>query len=63
MKMSKIKSCVDLPPKDLTWAEAMLEIEGVVNEEISKLNKKQNIHSKELAYLLVKSLNIIKRGY
>ena len=38
--MSKIKSWVDLPPKDLTWAEAMLEIEGVVNEEISKLNKK-----------------------
>ena len=41
----------------------MLEIEGVVNEEISKLNKKQNIQSKELAYLLVKSLNVIKRGY
>ena len=38
-------------------------IEGVVNEEISKLNKKQNIQSKELAYLLVKSLNVIKRGY
>ena len=35
MKMNKIKSWVDLPPKDLTWAEAMLEIEGVVNEEIS----------------------------
>ena len=63
MKMSKIKSWIDLPPKDLTWAEAMLEIEGVVNEEISKLNKIQNIQSKELAYLLVKSLNIIKRGY
>ena len=63
MKMTKIKSWVDLPPKDLTWAVAMLEIEGVVNEEISKLNKKQNIQSKELAYLLVKSLNVIKRGY
>lgn len=61
--MSKIKTWVDLPPKDLTWSEAMLEVEGVVNEEISRLMKKRTDQSKELAMLLNKSLNIIKRGY
>ena len=61
--MSKIKTWVDLPPKDLTWSEAMLEIEGVVNEEISRLMKKRTDQSKELAMLLNKSLNVIKRGY
>lgn len=61
--MSKIKTWVDLPPKDLTWSEAMLEVEGVVNEEISRLMKKRTDQSKELAMLLNKSLNVIKRGY
>ena len=61
--MNKIKTWVDLPPKDLTWSEAMLEVEGVVNEEISRLMKKRTDQSKELAMLLNKSLNIIQRGY
>ena len=61
--MSKIKTWVGLPPKDLTWSEAMLEVEGVVNEEISRLMKKRTDQSKELAMLLNKSLNVIKRGY
>ena len=53
--MSKIKTWVDLPPKDLTWSEAMLEVEGVVNEEISRLMKKRTDQSKELACLLYTS--------
>lgn len=61
--MSKIKKWVDLPPEELTWSEAMLEIEGLVNEEVSKLMKKRTDQSTELALLLNKSLNIIKRGY
>ena len=61
--MSKIKTWVDLPPEELTWSEAMLEIEGLVNEEISRLMKKRTDQSKELAMLLNKSLNVIKRGY
>ena len=61
--MSKIKKWVDLPPDELTWADAMLEIEGLVNEEVSKLMKKRTDQSTELALLLNKSLNIIKRGY
>ena len=52
-----------LNPEDLTWGDAMLEIEGVVNEEISRLMKKRTDQSTELALLLNKSLNIIKRGY
>ena len=62
MAMYKIKTWGDLPPKDLTWSEAMLEIEGVVNEEVSRLMKKRTDQSTELALLLNKSLNIIKRG-
>ena len=61
--MSKIKKWVDLPPDELTWADAMLEIEGLVNEEVSRLMKKRTDQSTELALLLNKSLNIIKRGY
>ena len=49
--MSKIKTWVDLPPKDLTWSEAMLEVEGVVNEEISRLMKKRTDQSKELSLI------------
>ena len=52
-----------LKPKELTWSESMLEIEGVVNEEISRLQKQQTHQSRELAELLTKSLYIIKRGY
>ena len=52
-----------LKPKELTWSESMLEIEGVVNEEISRLQKQQTQQSRELAELLTKSLYIIKRGY
>ena len=52
-----------LKPKELTWYESMLEIEGVVNEEISRLQKQQTQQSRELAELLTKSLYIIKRGY
>ena len=53
----------NIPPEELTWSEAMLEIEGLVNEEVSKLMKKRTDQSTELALLLNKSLNIIKRGY
>ena len=63
MTTSKIKKWVDLPPDELTWADAMLEIEGLVNEEVSRLMKKRTDQSTELALLLNKSLNVIKRGY
>ena len=53
----------NIPPEELTWSESMLEIEGVVNEEISRLQKQQTQQSRELAELLTKSLYIIKRGY
>mgnify|MGYP001230044142 FL=1 len=53
----------NIPSEELTWSEAMLEIEGLVNEEVSKLMKKRTDQSTELALLLNKSLNIIKRGY
>jgi len=43
-----------------TWAEAMLEIEGLVNEEVSKLTKKGE---HDVAKILVNSLKVIKRGY
>ena len=52
-----------LKRKELTWSESMLEIEGVGNEEISRLQKQQTQQSRELAELLTKSLYIIKRGY
>ena len=42
------------------WAEAILEIEGLVNEEVSKLKKADNIR---MATLLTNSLTVIKRGY
>ena len=52
-----------LKPKELTWSESMLEIEGVGYEDISRLQKQQTQQSRELAELLTKSLYIIKRGY
>ena len=42
------------------WAEAILEIEGLVNEEVSKLKKADNA---KMAVLLTNSLIVIKRGY
>jgi hypothetical protein len=42
------------------WAEAILEIEGLVNEEVSRLKKKDDAKT---AALLMKSLTVIKRGY
>ena len=43
-----------------SWAEAMLEIEGLVNEEVSRLKKKEAVKT---AALLTKCLTVIKRGY
>ena len=57
--MSKIK-WKDLAPDQLTWSDAILEIEGLVNAEVSDLRKKGN---DRVADLLIKSINIIKRGY
>jgi len=42
------------------WAEAILEIEGLVNEEVSKLKKADNA---KMAVLLTNSLIVMKRGY
>ena len=42
------------------WAEAILEIEALVNEEVSRLKKKGDMKNSEL---LRKSLIVIKRGY
>jgi len=42
------------------WAEAMLEVEGLINEEVSKLTKKGE---HKIAKILVNSLKVIKRGY
>jgi len=43
-----------------TWPEAMLEVEGLVNEYVSALVKKGDV---EIASLISKSLKVIKRGY
>ena len=32
----------NIPPDELTWSEAMLEIEGLVNEEVSKTYEEKN---------------------
>lgn len=50
----------ELPEEISEWQEAMLEIEGLVYEEVSKLQKKKDFY---MADLLKKSLHIIKRGY
>ena len=42
------------------WAEAILEIEGLVNEEVSKLKKADNA---KMAAKLMNCLVVIKRGY
>jgi hypothetical protein len=57
--MSKIK-WKELQPEKVSWAEAILEIEGLVNAEVSDLRKKGN---DRIADLLIKSINVVKRGY
>ena len=57
--MSKIK-WKELQPKQVSWAEAILEVEGLVNAEVSDLRKKGN---DSIADLLLKSMNVIKRGH
>ena len=42
------------------WAEAILEIEGLVNEEVSRLTKQGNT---EMAEKLMDCLVVMKRGY
>ncbi len=42
------------------WAEAILEVEGLINEEVSKLTKRGE-HN--IAKILMNSLKVIKRGY
>ena len=42
------------------WAEAILEIEGLVNEEVSRLTKQENT---EMAKKLMDCLVVMKRGY
>jgi hypothetical protein len=42
------------------WAEAILEIEGLVNEEVSRLTKQGNT---EMAKKLMDCLVVMKRGY
>ena len=56
---TKIKSWKDIPPKNVTYAKAMLEIEGIVNAEISTYNKT----NKEMALYLTKCWHIIQRGF
>tara|TARA_A100000172_G_C2936497_1_gene74078 strand:- start:33 stop:185 length:153 start_codon:yes stop_codon:yes gene_type:complete len=46
--------------KKQKWLEALLEIEGLVYEEVSKLQKQKDFKT---ADLLTKSLRIIKEGY
>jgi hypothetical protein len=57
--MSKIK-WKELQPEKISWAEAILEVEGLVNAEVSDLRKKDN---HRIADLLLKSMHVIKRGY
>ena len=46
--------------KKQKWLEALLEIEGLVYEEVSRLQKQKDFKT---ADLLRKSLKIIKEGY
>jgi len=57
--MSKEKTWININEMPL-WAEAILEIEGLVNEEVSKLKKADNA---KMAKLLTNCLIVIKRGY
>ena len=45
--------------KKISWSYAMLEIEGLVNAEVSDLLKKDQ---KSVAVHLIKCLDTIKRG-
>ena len=57
MHYPKSKNRDDMMPN---WGEAILEVEGLINEEVSKLTKKGDV---EIAKLLMNSLKVIKRGY
>jgi len=57
--MNKKNNWININEMQL-WAEAILEIEALVNEEVSRLKKKGDIKNSEL---LRKSLIVIKRGY
>ena len=60
IEIEKQKVAKELQPKKLSWAEAILEVEGLVNAEVSDLRKKGN---DSIADLLLKSMNVIKRGH
>ena len=57
MHYPKSKNRDDMMPN---WAEAMLEVEGLVNEEVSKLTKQGDV---KIVKILMNSLKVIKRGY
>jgi len=57
MHYPKSKNRDDMMPN---WGEAILEVEGLINEEVSKLNKKGDV---KIAKILMNSLKVIKRGY
>ena len=57
--MKKENAWINVNERPL-WAEAILEIEGLVNEEVSKLEKQHN-HS--MSEKLKSCLIVIKRGY
>jgi len=58
-KMKKDSAWININEMPL-WAEAILEIEGLVNEEVSKLKKADNA---KMAAKLMNCLVVIKRGY
>ncbi len=49
----------ELPEEPSEWQNAMWEIEGLVNEEVSRLQKKKDFY---MADLLKKALFTIKKG-
>ena len=60
VKIGRVRMNMDKKDDMPTWSEAMLEVEGLVNEEVSKLTK-QGEHN--IAKILINSLKVIKRGY
>ena len=60
MKRRTKVSKEELPEEPSEWQNAMWEIEGLVNEEVSRLQKKKDFY---MADLLKKALFTIKRGY
>jgi hypothetical protein len=49
----------ELPEEPSEWQNAMWEIEGLVNEEVSRLRKAKDFH---MADILSKALFTIKKG-